>query len=181
MLAQAAQKLHGTPLVQAAAGTLPISMNCCSGIAAVHALHHFPDQDRFLHQAYRCLVEGGGLLVVGMNAHAEDIDWYIYDFFEGTAERDRARFLSYSELSTRLQELGFRRVERGLAKLIDDVQIGAAVLEQPFLQRRGCSQLALLSDEEYERGLLRVRAAIKDEASFKFRIFVRLEYLWALK
>lgn len=181
MLVNAAKKGSEGILVQGWAERLPFADDSFTAVAVIHAFHHFPQPDQFLRQVVRVLDQAGGLLVLGMNAHAEEIDWYLYDFFDGTRHRDQARFPDFRQLSKRLVELGFDRVDRGLAESIDDTYVGEEVLGQPFLQRRGCSQLALLSDEEYQRGIDRIQRTIVAEPDHVFRALIPLEYLWAVK
>ena len=181
MLSQAQVKIPGTALVQALAERIPFKDHSFQAVATIHAFHHFSRPDEFLGQAARLLSPGGGLLILGMNAFAPAIEWYIYEFFEGTQRRDQARFPDYEALSERLGSLGFERVERGLAQQVDDTLVGEEVLAQPFLRRRGCSQMALLSDEEYQRGLAKIKLTIQQEPDHEFRAFVPLEYLWAVR
>jgi ubiquinone/menaquinone biosynthesis C-methylase UbiE len=181
MLEVAAEKVKATPLVQASALAVPFADQAFKGIGVVHAIHHFPDQDRFLLEAERVLDRGGGLLVIGMDAFDPDMDWYMYDFFEGVAERDRARFPNFDLLAERLQAIGFSRTQRGTAHLVEEDLIGEQVLDQPFLRRRGCSQMALLSDEAYQEGIERIKGKIAQNPSFEFKAYVSLDYLWAVK
>ncbi len=181
MLAKASAKLEEVPLVQGSAVSLPIASGSLAGLAAIHALHHFPDQDKFLRESLRVLEPQGGLLMVGLDAHDPNSEWYVYEYFEGTAERDQARYPDHRLLQKRMGELGFTMVERGLAHKVEEELIGSEVLEQTFLQRRGCSQMALLDDVAYEAGIGRVRQAIDEDPSQVFRASVRLEYLWGVK
>lgn len=181
MLSGAANKLSGVPLMQGDAVHLPIEAEILAGLAVINALHHFPDQDRFLQESLRVLQPGGGLLMVGLDAHDPDGQWYVYDYFEGTAERDRARYPNHQLVIERMDELGFSSVRRGVAHRIDEEIIGPQVLDQPFLQRRGCSQMALLSDEAYAAGIQRIKRTLAVNPEHAFTSSVRLEYLWGTK
>jgi ubiquinone/menaquinone biosynthesis C-methylase UbiE len=181
MLEIATLKIKTTPFVQASALAIPFCSKSLNGIGVIHAIHHFPDQDQFLREAERTLDRGGGLLIVGMDAFDPDLDWYMYDFFEGVAERDRARFPHFDLLARRLSAIGFSRIRRGLAHRVEESLIGQKVFDQPFLSRRGCSQMALLSDEAYNEGIERIKRKIKQNPSYEFKAFVSLDYLWALK
>ncbi|MFP3855239.1 MAG: hypothetical protein ACLFWD_13200, partial [Anaerolineales bacterium] len=121
------------------------------------------------------------LLILGMNAYDPGLEWYMYEFFEGVAERDRARFPNYDDLTKRLDELGFDEVRRGIAHQVDERLVGEEVFNQEFLSRRGCSQMALLNDEAYARGIQRIREQIRQNPEYVFRVYVPLEYLLAIK
>jgi len=67
---------------------------------------------------------------------------------------------------------GFPQVEKCVVKRIVDHKVGREVLEDPFLQKHACSQLALLSDEAYAAGLGRIEAALANaEAAGETLIF----------
>lgn len=60
---------------------------------------------------------------------------------------------------------GFERATWLTAEHVANVQRGWAVLDDPFLQKHGTSQLALLSDEAYQAGLARLRQALDAAAA----------------
>ena len=55
---------------------------------------------------------------------------------------------------------GFSDVACRVVDRYTDPKVGRAVLDDPFLQKSACSQLALLSDEAYVRGIRRIEAAL---------------------
>ena len=57
---------------------------------------------------------------------------------------------------------GFERLELTMAEEITNPKKGAAVLNDPFLAKHACSQLALLSDQAYAAGLQRIRQALAE-------------------
>jgi hypothetical protein len=60
-------------------------------------------------------------------------------------------------------------------------RVGREILDDPFLKKDSSSQLALLSDEAYDRGLRRIEAALNEaEASgieLTFQVDTELEML----
>jgi hypothetical protein len=60
---------------------------------------------------------------------------------------------------------GFERLDLRLAEEVRDPKYGPAVLDDPFLAKNACSQLALLSDAAYEKGLRRIRLALAQAGS----------------
>ena len=56
---------------------------------------------------------------------------------------------------------GFDRVECQVSSTFAQSRVGEAIFEDPELQRNGCSQMALLTDEQYAAGIERIRSAIK--------------------
>jgi hypothetical protein len=75
---------------------------------------------------------------------------------------------------------GFSRVECRIASRFRQARWGRAILADPELQRKGCSQLALLSDAQYEAGIRRIESALSraerdDAIAFKVDIAMMLE------
>jgi hypothetical protein len=85
----------------------------------------------------------------------------VYDYFEGTYQRDLERFPSWENVCAWMADAGFERVALEGIERICDPKHGRRVLEDPFLQKDACSQLALLTDEAYEAGLRRIEAALE--------------------
>jgi hypothetical protein len=75
---------------------------------------------------------------------------------------------------------GFSSVECRVASRFKQVRWGREVLADPELQRNGCSQLALLSDAQYEAGISRIESALRraerdDAIAFRVDIAMMLE------
>ena len=98
--------------------------------------------------------------MVGSDPHGGQEDWYVYQFFEGTYETDLKRFPSWETIENWMEESGFIKIGRHVAELVVDDKVGREVLEDPFLQKDACSQLALLADEAYAGGVRRIKAAL---------------------
>ncbi|MGC9333029.1 MAG: hypothetical protein ACP5JJ_02705, partial [Anaerolineae bacterium] len=86
--------------------------------------------------------------------------WYVYDYFTGTYETDLARFPSWGTVLDWMADAGFQRVQWQPIDRVFAHKVGRAVLDDHFLQKDACSQLSLLSDEEYAAGLRRIHAAL---------------------
>ncbi len=165
MLRQARRQAPRAALAQGQAGALPFAGASFDLILCVNALHHFPDPRAFIGEARRLLRPGGALVNVGMDPHAGRDRWSVYDYFPGTLETDRRRFPSAGTLVDWVKAAGFERAAWLTAEHIANVQRGRAVLDDPFLQKHGTSQLALLSDEAYQVGLARLRQALDAAAA----------------
>ena len=160
MLRQAQEREGALSLVQGQAGQLAFAESRFDLIYCVNAIHHFRHQRAFVSEARRLLRPGGALAVIGMDLHTRRHDWYIYDYFEGTLETDLARFPSWGTVYDWMVAAGFERILWQPVEQIHDPKVGRAVLDDPFLQKDACSQLTLLSDEEYAAGLRRIEAAL---------------------
>ena len=87
--------------------------------------------------------------------------WCVYDYFPETRATDLARYPSSGQIIDAMLRAGFDRVECKVACHFAQARLGRAVLDDPELQRNGCSQMALLSDEQYAAGIERIESAIR--------------------
>jgi SAM-dependent methyltransferase len=161
MLRQGQRNAPGAPLVRGQAGQLPFASGGFDLLVCVNALHHFPDPRAFIAEARRLLRPGRALLMVGMDPNAGRDRWYLYDYFPGTLEADQRRFPSAGRLVNWAKAAGFDSATWLTAEHVRNIQRGRAVLDDPFLQKHGTSQLALLSDEAYQAGLARLHRALE--------------------
>jgi SAM-dependent methyltransferase len=179
MLHQAIAKGPASELVQGDACALPLVAAWADAVLCVHALHHFDPPSAFLAEAARVLQPGGHLLIVGANPHSQATDWYVYRYFEGVRQRDLDRFPHSDEVAGFLLECGMTIEGRGIAERIRERRIGPDVFNDPFLDRHGSSQLALLSAEAFDMGMDRIRRAVQADRGQSFVVRMDLEYLLA--
>lgn len=161
MLRKAAARGSAGQLVRASADAVPFRRASFDLIFCLNAIHHFERIDYFLAQATDLLRPGGTLAVIGMDPHHGRDYWCVYDYFPETRAIDLARFPSSGRLTDAMLLAGFDRVECSVACRFIESRVGATVLDDPELQRNGCSQMALLTDEQYAAGVERIRAAIR--------------------
>ena len=111
MLARARMAAPEAWLVQALAEDLPWQRATFDRIVCVNALHSFADRHRFFEEARRVLKPGGGLLTIGKDPHADRDQWWVYDYFAGMLEIDRARFARARTLRGDMTQAGFAWAE----------------------------------------------------------------------
>jgi len=161
MLARARQTASDAAIVRARAEQLPWRDGAFDRIVCVNALHHFTDREQFFTDARRALKHGGGLLVVGLDPHAERDEWWVYDFFPETREIDRARFAPIRIIRGELTKAGFAWAESFEAARLE-AQLPVAEVFPDGIDRSFTSQLTVLTDEEFARGVSRMRDAGDD-------------------
>jgi ubiquinone/menaquinone biosynthesis C-methylase UbiE len=159
MIARACIAAPDARVVRGRAEALPWRDATFDRIYCVNALHHFSDRARFFTEARRLLKPGGGLLTVGKDPHAERDSWWVYDYFPETIEIDRQRFARVRTLRGEMTLAGFSWSESFEADRIEELRSATDALATGIVHRSFTSQLSVLSDQEFEAGAARVRAA----------------------
>ena len=159
MIARAAANAPDADLVRARAEALPWRDGSFDRVYCVNALHHFSDRARFFAEARRILKPGGALLTIGKDPHAERDSWWVYDYFPETLSIDRDRFARVRTLRGEMTLAGFSWSESFQTDRIEAVQPATEALASGIVDRAYTSQLTVLSDEEFDAGLARMKAA----------------------
>jgi SAM-dependent methyltransferase len=158
----------GLNLVNADAVHIPFKDNFFDLIFCVNAIHHFPDKEKFICECKRSLTSHGMLAIFGVDPHIGK-DWYVYDYFDSVYENDLKRFPSLKLLKSLLGTEKFADIEIKVVEEVYNERIGSDVFNDPFLQKNHCSQLANLSDEEYQRGIYKIKNQIDKNPKTVFK------------
>ena len=158
-------------LVNADAVYIPFKNNSFNLIFCVNAIHHFPDKEKFIKESNRTLSNKGMLAVFGVDPHI-DKAWYIYDYFDSVYENDLKRFPSLKLPNILLKTEVFEDIEIKVAEEVHNEKVGNAVFSDPFLNKNHCSQLANLSDEEYQKGIEKIKSQINKNPETIFKTSV---------
>jgi ubiquinone/menaquinone biosynthesis C-methylase UbiE len=142
------------------AETLPFENSSFDRIFAVNSLHHFTDKAGFICQARRVLRQGGGIMTIGLDPHSGLDHWWVYDYFTPTLELDRQRYLPAGKIREILAAEGFSDCRTQVVQHFRTLVSAGQALERGSLARTVTSQLATLTDLEYERGIERIREDI---------------------
>lgn len=162
MLGQSQMRHPGIPLVQGTAERLPWPAESFDRLFCINALHHFPDKPAFLAEARRLLRPEGKILIVGLDPHRAVDYWFVYDYFPESFEIDRQRFPAASSLRTWMKEAGFQDCATQEVEHWTDRLPAGEIMRQGRLDKMATSQLSVLTDEEYQRGVGRLRADIEN-------------------
>lgn len=178
MLSRAKEGAHEVLLGTAEA--VPLPNQSFDRIVCVNAFHHFPDKVAALREAKRLLRTGGKFVTIALDPHEGSDRWFLYEYFEGTLEIDKERYPSCEWIRREMAAAGFERCDSEIAQHLPDEADAAVALEKGLVDKASTSQLAVLTDEEYERGIGAIRDGI--EAARKrgeeLRLSVDLR-LWA--
>jgi ubiquinone/menaquinone biosynthesis C-methylase UbiE len=159
MLARAREAAPAARLVRARAEALPWQDGAFDRVVCINALHHFADRASFLAEARRILKPGGALMSIGKDPHADRDSWWVYDYFPETVGIDRERFARVRILRGEIAKAGFDWTESSEVDRIEALTPASIALATGVVDRAYTSQLTVLSDEEFEAGISRVRDA----------------------
>ena len=150
-----------TLLVHGLAERLPWAAESFDRVFSVNALHHFRNKRTFLVEARRVLRPGGRIMTIGLDPHTKIDQWYVYEYFEPVVEIDRRRYPASSQIREWMHAVGFVNcVTREVQHL--PVRLSArAAIEQGRLDKCATSQLSVLTDEQYQQGIDRIRKGIE--------------------
>jgi SAM-dependent methyltransferase len=153
MLAEARAKGIAN-LTRARAEELPLNDATIDYIASRYCFHHFGDKDRALDEIVRVLAPGGLFGITNIEPTGAE-GWWAYEYFPETIAIDAARFWPPSRIADALEARGLT-VEIRLDIGSEEIPASEALAEA---ERRVLSELALLDDGAYERGLAALRRA----------------------
>jgi SAM-dependent methyltransferase len=156
MLSYARARAPGAALAHGRAEHLPWRSQTFERIFCVNAFHHFEDKVGFLTEARRVLVPGGQVMTVGLDPHTGTDRWYIYDYFEPALANDKRRYASSNQIREWMLALQFSNVHTSEVQHLPVGLSARAAIEQGRLHKCATSQLAVLTDEEYQRGFERI-------------------------
>ncbi|HEU4892682.1 MAG TPA: class I SAM-dependent methyltransferase [Vicinamibacterales bacterium] len=162
MLQRARSAAPGCAVVRATAERLPWCNGAFDRLYCVNALHHFDDRPGFVGEARRVLAPGGRLLTIGLDPHTGIDRWFIYEYFAPVREIDRQRYPSTERVREWLRSAGFTDVHTREVQHLPARLSARSALDDGTLAKHTRSQLALLSDDQYEEGLERIRMALRD-------------------
>ncbi len=160
MLDIASRKALQSNLVHGTAGYLPFDAASFDRVFCINAFHHFADKEGFIAETRRILRPSGGIFSIGLDPHTGLDRWWIYDYFPQSLEIDRRRYPPVSDIRKMLKKYGFTRIRSFEAMHLPIRQPAAEALAKGLLAKSTTSQLAVLSDEEYNRGLDKLRQDI---------------------
>jgi ubiquinone/menaquinone biosynthesis C-methylase UbiE len=147
-------------LSRAQAEDLPLNDSTIDYIASSYCFHHFGDKDRALDEVARVLTIGGLFRVTNIEPTADE-GWWVYEFFPEAVALDAARFWTPSRIADALEARDFS-VEIKLDTGSEQIPASEALADA---ERRVVSQLALLDDRAYSRGLADLRRAAANPAA----------------
>ena len=101
-------------------------------------------------------------MTVGLDPHTKRDRWWIYEYFPEASEIDLRRYPACEEIRAIMAKAGFVQCETREVQHLPGKVSARAALERGLVDKSVTSQLAVLSDEEYQQGLDRLRQGIEE-------------------
>ncbi len=163
-------------LFNADALNLPLKNSSFDMIYVLNAIHHFGDPFKFITDSFQYLKPGGIFVIIGLEPRESRDNWYMYKYFKRTYEIDINRFPTFTQIETSMSNSGYSSIKVEQVHKIDAFRKGREVLKDHFITKKGASQLALLSDEEYKKGIDKIKSdidnaeAVGEELPFEIKL-----------
>ena len=172
MLKEADNSKNNCSLFCANANQLPIKTQKFDLIYCVNALHHFPNKKSFISGSKKLLTKNGSLCIYGIDPRFEDDEWYLYDYFENSYNNDLIRFPSFTDIHNLYNTANYKNIKFEIVQKVKNDRTTANIFDDPFLQKGGTSQLAMLNEDEYQNGISKIKESIQKNKNqiFKTRI-----------
>ena len=150
MLRQAQKRCNEINWIQGDNTNLPFRNDSFDYVTNQFSYHHIQNKLRFIAETYRILKPIGRFVITNLDPWSM-AGWIVYQYFQGSWERDLSDFLPADEIVFRMEQVGFsniqvkrdhRKTEEKLSEFLDYAS-----------QRHRTSQLIAIQDHEYEAGL----------------------------
>jgi ubiquinone/menaquinone biosynthesis C-methylase UbiE len=157
MLREARSKTLHIGWVQGDGARLPFPSASFDYVTSQFSFHHVRDKATMLREVYRVLRSGGRFVMTNIEPRKMP-GWAVYQTFPAAWRRDLVDFGARDEIARLLCESGFARVEISTDRseqAIDLVEFARDV------RLRVVSQVALLSEADYDEGVRQVEDALR--------------------
>ncbi|MDQ7818079.1 MAG: class I SAM-dependent methyltransferase [Melioribacteraceae bacterium] len=178
MLKEAANSNSTLNLFNADANNIPLKHNTFDLVICINAIHHFKDKKKFVEDAISLLNKNGIITIIGLDPCESENEWYLYKYFDRTYKIDLERFPAFENIKLWMQDNRLVNIEHKLVHRVISSKSGREVLSDHFLDKRGASQLALLTEEEYKKGLSKIKFDIDlaEKENRKIDFVVKLSF-----
>jgi len=175
MLAKAHEKAPVLDFIQSSADSLSLPGDAFDFVFMSDVIHHIVDLHSTLSEIHRVLSHGGMTCIVTQSDKQIE-ERMTSKFFPSTVDVDKARYAGISEIEKVMVSVGYTNVYSR------ELTLAAFPLTPDYLaivEKKGYSSLHKINEEEFQRGLLAVRAALfrGDEPRF----LTKYTFVWATK
>ncbi len=161
MLNFAREKLAGIELTEADAENMPYENASFDIITNNFAFHHFYDKSKAVSEISRILKPGGLFFMRNICIEYMTMSW-VYHYFPSTFKIDKKRFWNNKRIFLEFEKAGFS------VEIITEISLKRNDFNDLIkeTENRDMSQLNLISDEKYKKGLDRIKKDQKKDGFF---------------
>ncbi|MGI8314302.1 class I SAM-dependent methyltransferase [Halobacillus mangrovi] len=158
MLEKALTRLKNVPLVHGVAENLPYRSASFDYIANNFAFHHYLHKHQALDEIHRILKPGGVYYMHNISVDRMPL-WWLYHYFPSAQIEDQKRFWDKEMIYDQLKARGFK-VDLQIDYQLSEVKIADYL---NHAENRDISALTLISEDEYQKGLERMRFDVQGD------------------
>jgi len=147
---------------------IPIKNSSFEFVFLVNVIHQIEQKLQTLSEINRILRVNGKLSIIYNDIFDEKNWWYVYKFFPKVVRIDKERYSSQLIIEEMLQKNGFSDIKTINLSVISKTYIGKNVFDDIFLKKHNSTQLANLSDEDYQIGIENMKLQIEKVNEYKF-------------
>lgn len=162
MLKVARDKVSSVKFVKALAENMPYESNYFDYIVNNYAFMHFTKKSEALDEITRVLKKNGILKIHNIAIH-DMMNWWVYKYFPSAYKEDIKRYWEKDKIFNELSIRGFD-VEIFIEYKMENAKVSELL---KYAENRDISVLTLISDEEYHKGLERMKAEVMNNPEAK--------------
>lgn len=166
MLEVARDKSLEVIVADAGSGQLPFRDNTFDTVIMAYVIHQIGSLMPLFTECYRVLRNGTLVILTSSHRQIEYQHPVIKEFFPSLIDTDKARFPDIPVVDTSLSQAGFTDIKHA------EIRIEKIPLDDEYLQKvkgKYVSTYHLLPQSEFERGVAKLEAFIKDSRQPEFR------------
>ncbi|MCF8242901.1 MAG: methyltransferase domain-containing protein [Melioribacteraceae bacterium] len=177
MLKEGKKSSKNISFVNGNAECIPFHNKSCDLIYCVNMIHQVGDKTRYITSAFEKLKTDGIFVIIGTDPMEKNDEWFIHKFFDGTYELDKKRFPSWNYLIDQFNTACFSELDLQTLEIIESRQVGKEIFDNYFIQKDSGSQLAMLDDYEYHKGINKIEQCVKNNPRYEFATKITMKAL----
>lgn len=157
MLSKARQKNNVIKFQVGAAEQIPVQANVIDFVYMTDVIHHVSDISKMFAEIHRVLKLGGKVCIVTQSRKQIE-QRPIAQFFPRTVQIDQCRYPGLKRIIKSAEHNCLSYLKKKILTQRREIELGAEFLE--LVRKKGFSMLHLLSEHEYQIGLLALKGAL---------------------
>lgn len=136
---------------------LPFADESFDYVTCQYAFHHVVDKTKGIAEIFRITAHGGRFVMKNISPHDMQ-DSLLFETFPQALTQDLLDYIPSQEIISLLEHVGFKNVKLTLERVTFETTLEAFL--DHVSDKQSNSELSLLSEEDYQNGLSRLRTQI---------------------